>query len=169
MRVLGVDPGVTGAVALYDTAARTLEVYDFPTYKKKVGKKVRNFVDCKLLSNVLVQCNQAAPLDMAFLEANNGRPAGGVKIGAVSIWSMATAQAYAEMGLMANEIPTTMIAPSEWKKIGGVPKDKEAARHMAIQRFPKFSHLFARKMDHNRAEAALLALVGMGILTRATT
>jgi hypothetical protein len=51
------------------------------------------------------------------------------------------------------------VEPSVWKrrhKLRG--KDKEGARQLAAQLFPSAHHLLARKKDHGRAEAALIAL-----------
>ena len=59
------------------------------------------------------------------------------------------------------EIPLTIIEASAWKRKfhlrGG---DKESGRQLAIQLFPTSHTLFARKLDHGRAEAALIALAG---------
>jgi len=56
-------------------------------------------------------------------------------------------------------IPLTIVEPSMWKKFhalrGG---DKEAGRQRALQLFPSAHALLARKKDHGRAEAALIAL-----------
>ena len=58
-------------------------------------------------------------------------------------------------------IPLTIVEPSIWKKFhalrGG---DKEAGRQRALQLFPAAHALLARKKDHGRAEAALIALAG---------
>ena len=55
----------------------------------------------------------------------------------------------------------TIIEPSTWKKFhhlhGG---DKEPARQRALQLFKNAHAMFARKKDHGRAEAALIALAG---------
>jgi crossover junction endodeoxyribonuclease RuvC len=52
-----------------------------------------------------------------------------------------------------------IIEPAVWKKThhlrGG---DKEGARQLALQRFPAAHALLARKRDHQRGEAALIAL-----------
>jgi hypothetical protein len=57
------------------------------------------------------------------------------------------------------EIPLTIIEPTAWNKFhqlrGG---DKEAGRQRARQLFPAAHALLARKKDHGRAEAALIAL-----------
>ena len=59
------------------------------------------------------------------------------------------------------EIPTTIVEPSMWKKFhrlhGG---DKEADRQRALHLFPAAHALLARKRDHGRADAALIALAG---------
>jgi hypothetical protein len=56
-------------------------------------------------------------------------------------------------------IPLTIAEPSMCKKFhalrGG---DKEAGRQRALQLFPNAHGLLARKKDHGRAEAALIAL-----------
>jgi crossover junction endodeoxyribonuclease RuvC len=59
-------------------------------------------------------------------------------------------------------VPVTIIEPMAWKKFhqlrGG---DKETSRQRALQLFPTAHSLFARRMDHGRAEAALIALYGL--------
>jgi hypothetical protein len=40
-------------------------------------------------------------------------------------------------------------------------RDGEASRQRALQLFPTAHSLFARRMDHGRAEAALIALYGL--------
>jgi len=56
----------------------------------------------------------------------------------------------------------TIIEPTAWKKAhhlrGG---DKEGGRQRALQLFPSAHALLARKKDHGRAEAALIALAGV--------
>jgi crossover junction endodeoxyribonuclease RuvC len=55
-------------------------------------------------------------------------------------------------------IAMTVIEPTAWKKFhrlhGG---DKEGARQRALQLFPAAHAMLARKKDHGRAEAALIA------------
>ena len=60
------------------------------------------------------------------------------------------------------EVPMTIVEPTAWKKFhqlrGG---DKEASRQRALQLFPAAHALLARRKDHGRAEAALIALAGV--------
>jgi crossover junction endodeoxyribonuclease RuvC len=56
-------------------------------------------------------------------------------------------------------IPLTIIEPTSWKKFHGLRGgDKETSRQRALQLFPSAHALLARKKDHGRAEAALIAL-----------
>ena len=55
-------------------------------------------------------------------------------------------------------IPTTVVTATVWKRDMKLNQDKELSRKRAIELFPAFATMFARKKDHNRAEAALLAV-----------
>jgi hypothetical protein len=48
-----------------------------------------------------------------------------------------------------------------WKKFYGLDADKEKARQLALQLYPVLGAQLARKSDHNRAEAVLLAHYGL--------
>ncbi len=53
------------------------------------------------------------------------------------------------------------VAPHVWKKaMKLVGKDKDDSRLMATNRWPAFAASFRRKMDNDRAEAALIAEYG---------
>ena len=58
-------------------------------------------------------------------------------------------------------IPYRLVVPSVWKpamKIKvSLQNPKEPARLRALEEWPDFAHLFARKRDHDRAESLLLA------------
>jgi hypothetical protein len=59
------------------------------------------------------------------------------------------------------EISTILVPPARWKKamrVKGGPEGKEQCRRMVIDLFPANEASFKRKKDHNRAEAALIAL-----------
>jgi crossover junction endodeoxyribonuclease RuvC len=62
--------------------------------------------------------------------------------------------------LGALEIRTVLVAPATWKKHFRLDSDKEKSRALALRTFAKSPEHFARKKDHGRGEAALLALYG---------
>ena len=162
MKYLGIDSGITGAIALYSPEYGLLDLWDFPSEQVIVGKKKRNKIIPSLLNRILVDIkDQSGDRVTVFIEANNARPAGARLMGATSIWSMAQAEAYAEMASICAGFATIMIKPKDWKKEIKCPTDKEAARQMALRLFPEKVDMLARKKDHNRAEAALIAYAGV--------
>ena len=61
-------------------------------------------------------------------------------------------------------VPFRTITPAVWKRAAGIPAGKgmkNLARARAIERWPACSKLFARKLDHDRAEAAFLGWAGL--------
>ena len=101
----------------------------------------------------------------AFIERAGAMP----RQGGASGFKYGRAVGVLETVPMMLNIPLTIIEASAWKKAAGLlgksqyanPNDaKEAARQRVLQLFPGLSALFARKKDHGRAEAALIALYG---------
>jgi crossover junction endodeoxyribonuclease RuvC len=66
------------------------------------------------------------------------------------------------------KIPMTIIEPTAWKKFHQLRgSDKEASRQRALMLFPAAQALFARRKDHGRAEAALIAITPVpGVLPK---
>ena len=62
----------------------------------------------------------------------------------------------------ALRLPLTLVAPTQWKTFQGlshfaeVTARKEAARALAIRRWPEHNHRLERKKDADRAEALLI-------------
>lgn len=55
-------------------------------------------------------------------------------------------------------LPTAEMTPQVWKRqVGLLKKDKDVSRALAVRLWPQRALWVDRKMDHNRAEAALIA------------
>jgi crossover junction endodeoxyribonuclease RuvC len=66
-----------------------------------------------------------------------------------------------EAAIALSGIPLTIVEPSVWKRFHKLPgKEKEASRQRALQLFPEAHASLARRKDHGRGEAALIALYG---------
>lgn len=66
--------------------------------------------------------------------------------------------------LAAYGLPVAFLTPATWKRAAGIPpgaENKDLARTRAIARWPHHAELFRRKNDIDRAEAALIAFVGL--------
>jgi crossover junction endodeoxyribonuclease RuvC len=57
--------------------------------------------------------------------------------------------------------PVTVIEPNAWKRFHRLHcRDKEGGRQRALQLFPAAHAMLARRKDHGRGEASLIALYG---------
>ena len=153
MKFIGIDGGVKGGLAileLIDGAAPVLiDAIDVPT--TGVGAKER--VDAIAVRDLIM----AHQPQHAFIERAQAMP----RQGASSGFKYGRAVGTLEAVITCCEIPMTIVEPAMWKRAYRLPgKDKEAARQIALQLFPTAHALLARKMDHGRAEGALIALYG---------
>ena len=158
MRILGVDPGIHGGLALIEindgAAPVLLEAIDIPT----VGVGAKERVDPLGLRTWVM----AHRPQHAFIERAQAMP----KQGASSGFKYGRATGAIEAVIACCEVAITIIEPAIWKRHyqlrGG---DKESSRQRALQLFPSAAAhaLLARKKDHGRAEACLLALHGAQI------
>jgi crossover junction endodeoxyribonuclease RuvC len=161
MKICGIDPGIHGAIALVEindgAALQLVDVLDVPV----IGTGAKERVNTMLVRDWLAQ---HAP-DHALIERAGSMP----KQGVASTFKYARAVGSLETVVACSDIPYSIIEPAVWKKFHHLPgKDKEAARQRALQLFPGAHALFARKMDHQRAEAALIALTPVpGVLPKA--
>ena len=161
MKILGIDPGIHGALALVEivdgAAPQLVNVLDVPV----IGAGAKERVNTMLVRDWLAHHTP----DHALIERAGSMP----KQGVASTFKYARAVGSLETVVACSDIPYSIIEPAVWKKFHHLPgKDKEAARQRALPLFPSAHALFARKMDHQRAEPALIALTPMpGVLPKA--
>lgn len=154
-RVLGIDIGSTGAIALLTSAGDLIEVRDMPVLLD--GPKARPNVSAALLADIVVSMQAT----MAFVEFVGARP----KEGAVGAFAFGRSRGVVEGILAAAGLPVAFLTPSHWKRLVGIGPGKagakDFARSEAIRRWPSHAALFARAKDDGRAEAALIAVAGL--------
>lgn len=151
MKFMGIDPGAFGAVAILDKDSRELVIIDMPTLKVKRGPRVVNQVDGHMLADALR--GHATADTSALIEKVHAMPGQGVS----SMFSFGRAAGIVEGVLAGLSIPFELIPPATWTKSMRTFGGKDGSRQRAQELFPDYAHLFARKKDDGRAEAALLA------------
>lgn len=158
MIVIGVDPGAKGAwaAANMDDATVLLRAEHLPNATHKVGKSNRTFLVPSAWAREL-QWLQLQDSCIAYVERVHAMP----KQGVVSVWNFGQAYGTILGVLGALNIPTVHVSPPEWKAAMrlGRQHTKDDARALAMSLYPRAS--FHRKLDHNRAEAALIASYGV--------
>ena len=146
MKTLGLDPGLSGAIAVLDVENHRVLVSDTPVLEIN-GKR---FVDMNALADWVAQFDD---IGMAYVEHVHAMPKNGV----VSMFNFGMAFGAGCMAVAAAGHPWRLVKPNIWKKALSLPQGKDAARLVATQLMPWAQAQWSRKMDHNRAEAALLA------------
>lgn len=154
--MLGIDPGLSGAFALFTPTTGALVVFDMPTFTLSRGGKAKRDPDATELARLV---DAAGPIAHAFVEQVGAMPGQGVS----SVFAFGKVFGLALGILAANFIPLTMVAPVKWKRALGVPAEKDGARARASQLLPAHAGLWSRRKDDGRAEAALIAYYGSTI------
>lgn len=140
MRIVGVDPGTTGALALL-VDGRLTEIADMPV----LGKRVQGNQVADLL-------REWAP-DVVVVEDLHAMPRGSIASFSLG-WSCGVVVAVVQ----TLSHPLVRLRATEWKKqLSLVGKDKSASRLLASELFPNAVEQFKRVKDDGRAEAALIA------------
>lgn len=155
MITIGIDPGVSGAIARWDSHDRLMHVVDMPTFTiKRSGKNVR-IVDAVQLHTVLRE--YAGSCALAIIEQTQAHHGTDQKRGYAQLMDFGFNVGIA-YGALCGYAPTEQVTSSVWKRDMKCPAAKDASRHRASQLLPTHAGLWARAMDHNRAEAVLIAL-----------
>ncbi len=150
--IAGVDPGLTGAIALLHDDGRFFGVFDMPTMAKGSGKK--RCVNAADLSKIL--SDQHEMTVKVVLERVSAMPKQGVS----SVFSFGESYGVCRGVVAALGIPLEQVTPQAWKKkFSLIGKDKDAARTLAIETWPLAP--LSRKKDQGRADALLIAKFGL--------
>lgn len=149
-RWLGVDPGLSGALAVFDDEQKSLVIRDIPTLVVPHGRgKTKTTLN---LRGVLDVIRELKP-DHAAMEDVHAMPGQGI----VSTARFMRCAGQLDMAFAALSVPISYVSPVVWKRDLQIRGDKDASRQRALQLFPDQSSVFSRKSDHNRADAALIA------------
>jgi crossover junction endodeoxyribonuclease RuvC len=171
---IGIDPGLTGAVAVIDEideegiSAPTVSLYDILSFevsgtkKTKSGKiRIHREYDYggvhKIFTSIISRIRMnGITIDrdlIAGLEWSQAMPDQGV----VGMFKTGEGFGMFKMILTTLSIPFEVIRPVLWKKfmMAGMGKEKDASIIKAQQLFPYAD--ISKKRDHNRADALLIA------------
>lgn len=160
-RIMGIDPGTKGALAILDTVACSATVIDMPLEAGVKGKT-------KVSSRGLIEAIRASDPDSVFVEDVAASP----QMGVVSAFSFGDGFGCTRTAVQAHDIALWLVKPTVWKPVMKAPKDKKQATTRASQLFPSCHKiLFGPRGGafDGRAEALLLALYGVMTLKEPLT
>jgi crossover junction endodeoxyribonuclease RuvC len=150
--IIGIDPGLNGAIAFYAQDIDYLHIVDMPVVESVRNKKNRRVIDCAALTKKLAPFGGAE----AWVEHVTASP----QMGVVSAFNFGMGFGMLRGCLAALGIRFFPVVPAVWKPSLNVPADKKAARLRASELLPNHSHLWPLDKHDGRAEAALIALYG---------
>jgi crossover junction endodeoxyribonuclease RuvC len=151
--ILAIDPGISGAAGVVHVNGELRAAFDLPTFGNKTSETGRR-LDAVGLADML---REHGPFAFSFVEQVGARPGQGVS--SMFRFGQAYGTILGVIGALA--IPVRHVSPTTWKRALRLNSDGEFSRARAIETWPEHAELFKRKKDHNRAEAALLAVYGL--------
>lgn len=159
---IGIDPGLSGAISIYDVDKDTFIIHDMPTTQVEVIKKGGKKSDKTfLMENQIVEILKPFKDEetLIIIEDVHAMPGQGV----TSMFNFGKYYGILLGIISALKIPSIRVAPRTWKAImmKDMPKDKNASVIKASQLIPKVSFYTKRgKALDGQAEAALLSIYG---------
>ena len=152
MKIIGIDPGLSGAIAVIST--NSCEIFDMPTMTVERNGKAKRQVSASELAQILANYNSNdCHVYVEKVSAMAGQ-------GVTSVFSFGRSFGMIEGILAAFKLPVTFVAPATWVKAVGRGQGKDASRARAMEIFPNNQADFKRVKDDGRADAALIAYWG---------
>lgn len=150
--IIGIDPGLTGGIAVLDENGALQAISDFPIIRD--GKL--SWVDGGRLQSFLIDTLHGRPA-RALVERVQAFP----KQGRSSAFNFGVGFGSILSVLQARHIAIELVTPQTWKRAMGLTSDKNASLHKARLLFPAADLPFSK--HDGRAEALLLAQYGLRV------
>jgi crossover junction endodeoxyribonuclease RuvC len=152
MIIIGIDPGISGAISILENK-KILEVYDTPTMID--GKKNKRQINSAQVTNIIKERLKDGKEIAVVVEHVNAMPGQGV----TSMFNFGQSFGVIKGICAALSLPIYFVRPTKWKKHFNLIKtNKDASRTKVIEAYPGISDKLHRKKDSNRADAILIAL-----------
>ena len=151
MRIIGIDPGLSGAIAILENN-RVLKIFDMPVMSegKKNKRQLNSAQLVKLLSDYISDKDEVS----VVVEQVNAMPGQGV----TSMFNFGQTFGAIKGICAALELPIFFVRPSKWKKhFELINSSKDASRTKVIEMYPTLSDELSKKKDVNKSDAILIA------------
>ena len=151
MKIIGIDPGLSGAIAVLENN-KVIKIFDIPVMSE--GKKNKRQLNSALLVNLLKENIQKDEDVTVVVEQVNAMPGQGV----TSMFNFGQTFGALKGICAALELPIFFVRPSKWKKhFELINSSKDASRTKAIEMYQKLSSQLSKKKDVNKSDAILIA------------
>ena len=151
MRIIGIDPGLSGGIAiLEDNKVRGM--FDMPVMSD--GKKNKRQLNSALLSQIIKENIKDSEDPVVVVEQVNAMPGQGV----TSMFNFGQTFGAIKGICAALSLPIFFVRPAKWKKhFELINSSKDASRTKAIEMYPLIAEKLSKKKDVNKSDAILIA------------
>ena len=151
MKIIGIDPGLSGAVAVMQDK-KVINIYDIPVMAE--GKKNKRQLNSSQLVNIIKENIHEDEETIVVVEQVNAMPGQGV----TSMFNFGQTFGAIKGVCAALKLPIFFVRPSKWKKhFELINSSKDASRTKVIEMYPTLSGQLAKKRDVNKSDAILIA------------
>ena len=152
MRIIGIDPGLSGGIAILDNS-KVIELFDMPVMPD--GKKNKRQLNSAQLVNLMKENIKPNEEIVVVVEQVNAMPGQGV----TSMFNFGQTFGAIKGVCAALELPIFFVRPSKWKKhFELINSSKDSSRTKVIEMYPTLSNQLSKKKDVNKSDAILIAL-----------
>ena len=150
MRIIGIDPGLSGGIAILDDL-KIFDMFDMPIMSE--GKKNKNQLNSAQLVNIIKK-HIVSGNTFVIVEQVSAMPGQGV----TSMFNFGQTFGSIKGICAALNLPIFYVRPAKWKKhFELINSSKDASRTKVIEMYPSISDRLSRKKDVNKADAILIA------------
>ena len=151
MILIGIDPGLTGAIAILE-GKKVLNIYEMPVMAE--GKKNKKQLNSAQLVALIKEYANNNDDVVVIVEQVNAMPGQGV----TSMFNFGQTFGAIKGVCAALKLPIFFVRPSKWKKYFElINSSKDSSRTKAIEMYPSLSSQLAKKKDVNKSDAILIA------------
>ena len=153
MKIIGIDPGLTGAIAVLEDK-KVIELFEMPVMAE--GKKNKRQLNSAQLVKLLKDNidNKKNEEVSVVVEQVNAMPGQGV----TSMFNFGQSFGAIKGICAALGLPIFFVRPSKWKKhFELINASKDSSRTKVIEMYPVLSSRLSKKKDVNKADAILIA------------
>ena len=151
MKIIGIDPGLSGAIAILEDK-KVFSVSDMPVMAE--GKKNKRQLNSAQLVNIIRENTNPKEDIAVVVEQVNAMPGQGV----TSMFNFGQTFGAIKGICAALSLPIFFVRPSKWKKhFNLINASKDSSRTKVIEMYPSLSSQLAKKKDVNKSDAVLIA------------
>jgi crossover junction endodeoxyribonuclease RuvC len=152
MRIIGIDPGLSGGIAVLEDS-KIKEIFDMPVMSD--GKKNKRQLNSALLAQLVKDNLRDSGDTVIIVEQVNAMPGQGV----TSMFNFGQSFGAIKGICAALGLPIFFVRPAKWKKhFELINSSKDASRTKVIEMYPSIAEKLSKKKDVNKSDAILIAL-----------